>query len=72
MLEATQHQRTLYAQLSSLHKFEIKYVTIFRKKHNQFRKSNSFFSKFLMTVVENYHILNYRKSRQKSRSNHEK
>ena len=31
MLEATQHQRTLYAQLSSLHKLEIRYVTIFKK-----------------------------------------
>ena len=31
MFEATQHQKTLYAQLNSLHKFEIRYVTIFRK-----------------------------------------
>ena len=31
MFEAIQHQRILYAQLNSLHKFEIRYVTIFRK-----------------------------------------
>ena len=31
MLETTQHQRTLYAQLNSLHKLEIRYVTIFKK-----------------------------------------
>ena len=31
MFEATQHQRILYSQLSSLHKFEIKYVAIFKK-----------------------------------------
>ena len=46
MLETIQHQRTLYAQLSSLHKFEIRYVTIFKKKHNQFRKSNFFSTLF--------------------------
>ena len=42
MLEATQHQRTLYAQLSSLHKFEIKYVTIFRKNIINFENRIAF------------------------------
>ena len=42
MLEATQHQRILYAQLSSLHKFEIKYVTIFRKNIINFENRISF------------------------------
>ena len=42
MLEATQHQRTLYAQLSSLHKFEIRYVTIFRKNIINFENRISF------------------------------
>ena len=42
MFEATQHQRTLYAQLSSLHKFEIKYVTIFKKNIINFENEISF------------------------------
>ena len=42
MFEATQHQRTLYAQLSSLHKLEIKYVTIFRKNIINFENRISF------------------------------
>ena len=43
-----------------------------QKKHNQFRKSNFFLSISLMTIVENYHSLNRRRNRQKSRSYHEK
>ena len=42
MLEATQHQRILYAQLSSLHKLEIKYVTIFKKNIINFENWISF------------------------------
>ena len=42
MLEATQHQRILYAQLNSLHKFEIRYVTIFRKNIINFENRISF------------------------------
>ena len=42
MFEATQHQKTLYAQLSLLHKFEIKYVTIFRKNIINFENRISF------------------------------
>ena len=42
MLEATQHQRILYAQLNSLHKLEIRYVTIFRKNIINFENRISF------------------------------
>ena len=42
MLEATQHQRTLYVQLSSLHKLEIKYATIFKKNIINFENRISF------------------------------
>ena len=42
MLEAIQHQRTLYAQLNSLHKFEIKYATIFKKNIINFENRISF------------------------------
>ena len=34
-----------------------------QKKHNQFRKSNLFFSTFLMTIIEDHHSLNRRSSR---------
>ena len=46
MLEATQHQRTLYAQLSSLHKLEIRYVTIFKKNIINFENRISFSTLF--------------------------
>ena len=42
MFEAIQHQRTLYAQLNSLHKLEIRYVTIFRKNIINFENRISF------------------------------
>ena len=43
-----------------------------QKKHNQFRKSNLFLSIFLMTIIEDHHSFNRRKSRRNSWSNHEK
>ena len=46
MLETIQHQRILYAQLSSLHKFEITYVTIFRKNIINFENRISFLTFF--------------------------
>ena len=46
MLEAIQHQRILYAQLNSLHKLEIRYVTIFRKNIINFENRISFLAFF--------------------------
>ena len=42
MLETIQHQRILYAQLNSLHKLEIRYITIFRKNIINFENRISF------------------------------
>ena len=43
-----------------------------QKKHNQFRKSNLFLNIFLMTIVEDHHSFNRRKSRRNSWSNHKR
>jgi hypothetical protein len=43
VLNQTQHQRMLYAQLSSLQKLKIKYATIFNKDLDKFELKISFF-----------------------------
>ena len=44
----------------------------FHQKRNRFRKTNLFFSTFMMTIVRNYRSFHRRKKYQNTRSNYEK